>query len=138
LVLAAAVWAAWVRAERSHSEPLVVEHVVERLPIHARCFHSDQGDLEGGQPVPKLQQPLGGGFELADLLVGFLVLVLSGIDSHACGDGGFVHVESGAPLDDPFQAPLLPSLGIRFPLLFSARRYREEPLVVLKNLVFVL
>jgi hypothetical protein len=55
-VRAAAVWAAWVRAERSHSEPLVVEHVVERLPIHARWFHPDQFDLEGGQPVPKLQQ----------------------------------------------------------------------------------
>src|SRR4051812_11282147 len=35
-----------------------------------------------------------------------------------------MHVESGAPLDDPFQAPLLPTLGVPAPsaLLASSPR----------------
>jgi hypothetical protein len=111
---------------------VLFEHVVDRLPVRPRGLHPNQLDLEGGQPVPKPQEPSCRGVELADLLVRLLVLLLSGADPHARGDRGFMHVESGTPLNDPFQAPL-PSLGMRFP----ARRRREEPLVP-KNLVFVL
>ncbi len=79
---------------------VIFEQVVDGLPIDPCCLHAHQLDLEGGQPVSKLQQSLGGGSELPDLLVR-KATTLSG-DSHARGERRLVHVEPAAPFDDSF------------------------------------
>src|SRR5215204_2677824 len=76
---------------------VVLQQVVDRLPIDTGGLHAYQLDLEGGQPVSKLEQSLGGGSELPDLLVR-RATTLSG-DLHARGDRRLVHVEPTAPFD---------------------------------------
>jgi hypothetical protein len=75
---------------------VVFEQVVDGLPIGTGGLHAHQLDLEGGQPVPKPQQPPGGGCKLSDLLMA--LTRLTGY-SHARGDRGLMHVEPAAAFD---------------------------------------
>ena len=84
-------------------EVLVLQHVVEGLPVHPRCLHPHQLYLKGSQPVPKIQEPSCRGGELPRLLIGFFAL--AGCDPNAGGYGGFMHIETGAAFDYPLQNP---------------------------------
>jgi hypothetical protein len=115
---------------------VVLEHVVERLPIHACWFHPHQFDLEGGQPVPKLQQsPWVVVLNLRISWWGSSSLFLAvAILTHAVMEA--LCTSSPAHLWTILFKLLSFRSGYASP--YSPHRYREEPLVVLKNLVFVL
>jgi hypothetical protein len=78
---------------------VVLQQVVDRLPVDPCCFHAHQPHLKGSQPVPKQQEPSSGGSELSDLLVKALALVGN---PYARSNRGLVNVEPGASLGDPF------------------------------------
>jgi hypothetical protein len=108
---------------------VVLQHIVDRLPVDACGLHTHQRHLEGSQPIPEQQKPSSGGSELPDLLVKTLALVR---DPHARSDRALVHVEPGASLDDPFHSVSLPFC--RVPCPFSSPGGASS----LKSLVYVL
>jgi hypothetical protein len=101
---------------------VVLQQVVDRLPVDPGGFHAHQPHLKGSQPVPKQQEPSSGGSELPDLLVKALALVG---DPHTRGDRGLVHVEPGASLDDPFHISL-PSVACRAPIVAKRNLFSRE------------
>src|SRR5215207_3357358 len=96
---------------------VVLQHVVDGLPVHSGGFHAHQPHPKGSQPVPQQQESSSGGGELSDLLVEALALVG---DPHTRSNRGLVHVEPGTSFDEPVQI-----LSLRSKNLF---RRQEEPL----------
>ena len=71
-----------------------LEYVVDRLPVHAGCFHGDMRAATLGQPAAQLGQVGGHGAERAHPTIERTV---SSRPQHARHDRFLVHVQSGAP-----------------------------------------
>jgi hypothetical protein len=75
---------------------LILEQVVDRLPVHPGRLHPDHGDPEARQPVPQQHQSRRGGAKRPRLgLTGALLAR----HPDGRGDRRLVHVQPGAALD---------------------------------------
>ena len=80
-----------MRGVGQHEFELVLEHMPNRLPVHARGFHRHGRTAMLGQPVRQRQQFAGGAAEAAHLAV-----LRCRDATHTGDDDVLVHVQSGA------------------------------------------